>query len=509
MNENMTQNTTIYLPVCDKTVTTEAGCDYAMPDYQPEIRRLLRVRATVLPPASYVGAGKAEFAGAVRYDVLYAGNDGALYSASVTESYQLSAPISTDAEVDYSDELVAFCDPVAELLTGRVTAPRKLSLRCRLRGQIRAFGRRRLEEQLVGEVTDGTVQRLSAEASCIHLTPRISETFTLSEELAAEGDDTVRVVASDAVAVIREVSPVAEGVGCAGEVTLRLLLCRDGEESMPTTLCRRLPFSVTVPSDRFTPSMSCRATACCTEISVTVTEDGRILADLTGTVTAEGHESLSAHYTRDLYSTEREERAVFADYCFPASGQCFTGNFTQSLYEPVGSFGLAPDCEVIDADATATVENVTFEKGRRILTGDTRIGLLVKEGGEYAAHDLTIPFRYETEGEGGVPALRSAEAIPTSVRARIEGGRLSVECETAVSARICAEGRLQALTRAELGEPVTKPREMVVAFPERGESLWSVAKRYHVPVGTLARNNAVAVSVSAPLPTASPLVVNE
>ena len=63
-------NTTIYLPICDKTVTAEAGCDYAMPDYQPEVRRLLRVKTTLLPTTAYVGGGKAEFAGTVRYDVL-------------------------------------------------------------------------------------------------------------------------------------------------------------------------------------------------------------------------------------------------------------------------------------------------------------------------------------------------------------------------------------------------------------------------------------------------------
>ena len=61
----------------------------------------------------------------------------------------------------------------------------------------------------------------------------------------------------------------------------------------------------------------------------------------------------------------------------------------------------------------------------------------------------------------------------------------------------------------EFQEPVKKPTEMVVAFPERGESLWSVAKRYHAPVGELARKNALPVSISQPLPDPTPIVVNE
>ena len=510
MNESTMQNTTIYLPVCDKAVTAEAGCDYAMPDYQPEIRRLLRVKATLLPPASYVGAGKAEFAGTVRYDILYSGNDGALYSATTAENYQLSAPIAADADVDYSDEIPAFCEPQVELLTGRVTAPRKLSIRCRLRGQIRAFGRHRLCERILGEVSEGTIQRLAGSRQCAALTRCASESFTLSEELLADGHvGELRVILSEAAMHVNEAVPSGEGVGCRGDAVIKLTVCCEGEDPTPFLLTKRVPFSVTVPADGFTPDMCCWVKACCSEMTATVTEDGRILVDLSATAVAEGQGNIPVHYTADLYSTEREDRAVYEEYRFPRADRCMAGNFTQSVYEPLASFGLAPDCEVLDVDASASVASMTCDKGKWIITGDTRMGLLVKEGGEYAAHDISVPFRYEAEGEGGEPMLWAADVTMLSGRTRTEGGRLGIECEMAVSARVCVAETLEALGQVEFGQPVAKPCEMVVAFPERGESLWSVAKRYHAPVAELARNNAVSVSISAPLADIAPIVVNE
>lgn len=510
MNESTMQNTTIYLPVCDKAVTAEAGCDYAMPDYQPEVRRLLRVKATVLPPASYVGAGKAEFAGTVRYDILYSGNDGALYCATTSENYQLAAPLDKDADVDYSDELLAFCDPTVELLTGRVTAPRKLSIRCRLRGQIKAYGRHRLCERILGEVSEGSIQRLAGESRCAALTRCASESFTLSEELSADTHaGELRVILCEAAMAVPETVPSADGVGCRGEATLKITACCEGEDATPFILAKRVPFSVTVPADGFTPDMCCRARACCTEMNATVTEDGRILVDLSGMVLAEGQGNLPVHYTADLYSTEREDKAVFSEYRFPRAERCIGGNFTQSVYEPLSSFGLAPDCEVLDVDASASVTSMTYEKGKWVIAGDTRMGLLAREGGEYATHELSIPFRYEADGEGGEPMLATAEVMMTSGRARTEGGRLGIECEMAVSGRVCVAGTLTALCQVEFGEPIAKTEEMVVAFPERGESLWSVAKRYHAPVAELARTNAVPVSISVPLPDRSPIVVNE
>ncbi len=504
----MENNTTIYLCVCDKTVTAEVGCDFSMPDYQPEIRRLLRVRATVLPPASYVGAGKAEFAGSVRYDILYSGNDGALYSASTAENYELSAPLDKEADVDLSDELPAFCELTTESVTGRVTAPRKLSLRCRIRGQIRAFGRHRLCERLIGEMPASGVERLTEERTCAALTCRTAESLSLSEDIPTDGMGDLRVITSEAAATITEAMPVAEGVGCRGEVSIKLLACRDAAEELPFVLTRRVPFAVTIPADGF-DGLSCRAVAQCTDISTEVTEDGRVLCDLSVTVTAEGQGNIPVSYTADLFAADRESQAVYTEYRFPKAARCISGNFTQSVYEPLGSFGLDGDCEVLDVCVTSVADSMAYDRGKWILSGESCINLLMRTGDEYATHDITLPFRYETDGETGVPMLTSVDVQAVSGRARIDGGRLGLECEMAVSARVCVEENLTALTEARFGDVLERPTEMVVAFPERGETLWSLAKRYHAPLSALAKLNATPVSPTAILDEGEPIVINE
>ena len=76
---NLNTNTEgMQIPLCEKTVLTEVSGDFSLPDYQPEIKRLLRIRPCVLPAAPYAGAGNAEFSGTLDYYVLYMGNDGGL-----------------------------------------------------------------------------------------------------------------------------------------------------------------------------------------------------------------------------------------------------------------------------------------------------------------------------------------------------------------------------------------------------------------------------------------------
>lgn len=475
-------NTTIAMQVCNKAVTAEVGCEYSMPDYQPEVRRLLRVQATVLPPAAYVGAGRAEFAGTVRYDVLYSGNDGGLYSVSMAENYELSAPLDKDADVDYSDDISAFCHIEPEVLTGRVTAPRKLSVRCRLRGNIKAFGQHRLVERMHGRVPEG-IERLVGETTCGRLTRSASETVTLSDELPPM-DGNVRVISCDAVGTVSEMQPTAEGVGCRGEMAVKLMTCADGEDTTPTVTIRRLPFNVMVPADDFTPATDCFGRVCCTELSTEVAEDGRILCDMTAVVTVEGQENIPVTYTADLYSTECDSSAVYADHTFPTASRCLSGNFTQSVYEPLASFDLEPDCEVLDVCATASATNIAFDKNKWLFTGETHLLLLTRVGDEYASHELTLPFRYETEGEGGDLALAEADIQMTSARARVEGGRLGLECEMSITARLCTAATLTALAEATFGDPVEKPTDLLIAYPAHNETLWSLAKRYHAPLST-------------------------
>ena len=224
---------------------------------------------------------------------------------------------------------------------------------------------------------------------------------------------------------------------------------------------------------------------------------------------AEGQGNLPVYYTEDLFAADRECGASYAEYRFPKAARCISGNFTQSVYEPLGSFGLDGDCEVMDAHVTSAVDGVTYDRGKWVLTGESRVGLLMRTGDEYATHDLLLPFRYETDGEGGEPMLTAADVQTVSVRSRVDGGRLGLECEMAVSARICVAQKLVALSEAVFGETLEKPAEMVVAFPERGETLWSLAKRYHTPIAALAKLNATPSNPLTVLKAGEPMVVNE
>ena len=117
------------MPICRKTMTTELSGDYTLPDYQPELRRLLYVSGRALPPAKYVGGGSVELDGVMEYQILYVGADGGLYSAPLTGEYNLRQPMENLSEFDLNEGVCVLSSCIPESITARVTAPRKLTLR--------------------------------------------------------------------------------------------------------------------------------------------------------------------------------------------------------------------------------------------------------------------------------------------------------------------------------------------------------------------------------------------
>ena len=98
--------------------------------------------------------------------------------------------------------------------------------------------------------------------------------------------------------------------------------------------------------------------------------------------------------------------------------------------------------------------------------------------------------KYEFEGKGNSVSRFDAFVTVVEPRARVEGERISFDCELAFS--ICAVGETEicAVTAVKSEGAERKERKgITVCYPDASESLWSIAKRYGAPFEDVAREN--------------------
>lgn len=484
------QKWAVQVPICDRVVATELSADISLPDYQPEIKRLLRVRTTVLPTDKYVGAGSAEISGTVEYRILYTGNDGGLYCAAHTEEYRFTLPLEIPADLELAEGIL--CDAVtqAETPSVRASAPRRIALRSRLRTRVRTYGLRIPAETLVGEA-HGAAERLMGQAECGRLFFGGGEARDLADEILVESEGRDwRVVSAEGQVFVSEATAGSGSVLCRGEVCLQLL-CISESDGGSQVLSRRIPFSEEVPTDGVEVNCACRADGVCSDLRVTVGE-GKILCEVGLRLRTVAQRNETVHYTRDLYLVESGCEVRRREMSVPRALRCLNGNFSlNTVLEGETVHANAGD-RILETVATASASRLEKDRGRLLLTGVCRCQVLLEGEREARVEEAEIPFRYAMEGlsEGETVSDWDASVEVISCRARADGERMSLDAELAVSLSAFGQTEICSVCEVQVGEPlVGKTAAYCICYPSRTDSLWSVAKRYHRPIEALCLAN--------------------
>ncbi len=510
------QGAELQLPVCKRVLTTDLVGDFSLPDYQPEIKRLLRIIPSITPPERYISGDSVDLDGVVDYFVLYMGNDNGLYCAPLSTDYRLTLPLREERDGGHSSsnafpadgQLTCACDVTADPVTGRVISPRRLNIKCRLSADVKAYGTYLLTAEGEGEMIPPSAERLTDTVETARLSQGLGEPLPLQDDMvlpATDGRES-RVVCAEGSVLVTEAVAGMNTVTCRGEALLKLTLCpaeaTEGDETLPVISTRKIPFSQTVELAGVTPDCTACAHGVCSELSVEV-EEGQLHSEMSVVLEVLTQQSARATYTKDLYLPRRQSAGRHATYSIRRPLGCFNGNFTLSDSLLLSEAGIHPNARVMDVTATAFPEALTAdpEKNRYVLTGRCRVHLLTHREGEYASNEVEFPFRYEKESlsgsrmsENGAPEFDGTVKAVTC-RVRMDGERLGIDAELAVALRMTTPDTLTALSTVAFGdEVVRRAGEYVICFPSHEDTLWSVAKRYQAPLAAFGAANGIPAS---------------
>ena len=167
---------------------------------------------------------------------------------------------------------------------------------------------------------------------------------------------------------------------------------------------------------------------------------------------------------------------------------------------------------MIRTDASASVERVEMGDGKKlILHGNCACRVLLSADGDVIAEEFTVPFRYETEAaaRGESPDLLwrcTAEAVDAT--ARTEGDKIAVNVDLALSVSVLSREKIRCVSGVSVDRSAAVAAEegvVRICYPDAGEPIWEVGKRYRADLGALCRRNGLAEPTS--LCTGEPILV--
>lgn len=486
------------VPYINQSMVTECGEEFTLPDYYPEVRRVVSTLCRVLPESRYDNGDSMEQGGVVAFTVLYLGDDGSLTAVPLTTDYTVSLRLPEDGRSD----CVISADTAAETVVCRATGPRRLSLKARLRTT--ASGERKMEAEPRITDREGGNATAAEKISVQILDKEIPSMRRATGKLTGAVSGEIRERTGTKPVMCDGEIAVNEAVLSDGEVTLRgeaVLWCICfGGDGLYYKTAAKAPFEEKIPleGDELTGG-SARGWGRCAAVTVKDSDDGTLVWDMEYDLECEAAQNVTVSTAADMYSTMWTGNSVMEECESLSLLRCHTGRLTVS--GKTGRSGsTTPSDYVIGSFGKAVCDRVDRSGGRLTATGTAEVRAVICGGGEAVEECVRLPFKYEcdcsADGDGELLWRCDVSVIDSS--ARLEGGELHVTAELNVSLSAMLKTPMPYAARLELDRgqgSVRDAGELRIYYPEEGETAWDITKKYRIPKNAVTQVSADGVLI--------------
>ena len=472
------------------TLTQEETTEVIVPDYCPDIARIITADGKVCIHSRELRDGKAAVTGTVRVTVLYT-PDGE--SGIRTLEFAMPFTVESDNRV-LADCVFLEADTRPEFLESRMLNPRKVFTHCKLVTRLTGYQKAPLCFSTDLEAEDRLCVEKRQEQQRITLLTHIAEkdfTFTEEMNLAPGRAGAAELLNSQVCGSVTESKIVGSKLIFKGVFSISLLY-RSVDGKYDTT-SSDLPFSqimeIEGAAEGCTPSLRLQLTGSDLQIDGDDAEGRQIAVTLYLHATALLREEQDVTLLNDLYSTSYETAYEAAPLSVTGFFETFTRRHT---VREVLEIGVVAD-SILSLTASCGAVSVSREGETTVLrTGAAVRVLYLDEGGVPLMAERSFDINSQLELPEDCKVSASA-ACPEEIQGSL--GDRGIEVRFPVDFRAEAVSRLKkvCITSAKLDTESPKDSvgtpSLVLRCLGKQESAWDLAKKYNTTIAMILAAN--------------------
>lgn len=482
----------------DTQMTSEVSEEFSLPDYVPEVRKVLTVRASALPEQKYLSDTTLEFSGTVTYSVIYTDDLGNLCAIPLSSTYEAKAQVAPNTE---ATNITTQIDSVGV----RVMAPRKLTLKSRLKNRIISLGVSDISEKITpkSSADELYIERKIEPINTLSIKNAALQNIRISERLEAPKDADLKPIWCDASVVITDVKAQTDAISVRGEVSVKCLCVGNGREEV---LSKSFPLSEIVEAEGCQVGDMIKAEARVVSLAISNEESGdksELFFDVTLEIECEASRNSEVMITRDAYSTKYESEQTYKNL-----------DYYTAIKENNTSFTVNETLKKKDKDIFEIITIIgdpVYEKSEIKGSKINHIGKLLltvlgksepkdDRDSEYVCQSYELPLKLECEcGKIGKSAISSCTFALGNISARLDDESITINGEIYAIYSIYDKLTLNMLDSCILKKDNEIKRDsgcVRVCFPKENETLWDVAKKYKISVNKLKEQNDIDNEIS-------------
>ena len=462
--------------------------DYILPDYCPDIFRLIRCDIEPVITDSSLNGSRLSYEVRCNIRILYGGGDGsAIRSVEQHRSYVGTVELGTDIS---SPEISL--TPRTERVDLRAVNKRRIDLRGAV--SVKILVTRQREQEVISDASGMNIQlkRTPVRYAAARLTAEKNFSIEESIDLGAARSDISDIISCRCRAAECESRLISGKLLVKGEAEVRLL-CTGGDAPAPISFS--LSYSQMLDMDGLDDSYSSAVTAEVISCEVTVSDSRTLRCEAELRLRCRAVKAASAMIAEDAFSTLYP--------CTVETAEIQTGQIPAVYDESLKHTAVIARGEEVPQDIFAmwsTAKNInarTGEDGRSV----TISGMLVCS---MAARDksgsIIMPDRDEAFEETIVlPDDISGATISAEVSVRdtsydiSAANVLTARTDMAVRLSVYSSASVRAVTDISADTSVKKERDgdyaIKLYFGAENEDIWDIAKRYSTSVEAVMEEN--------------------
>ena len=472
------------------TLTQEETTEVIVPDYCPDIARIITADGKVCIHSRELRDGKAAVTGTVRVTVLYT-PDGE--SGIRTLEFAMPFTVESDNRV-LADCVFLEADTRPEFLESRMLNPRKVFTHCKLVTRLTGYQKAPLCFSTDLEAEDQLCVEKRQEQQRITLLTHIAEkdfTFTEEMNLSPGRAGAAELLNSQVCGAVTESKIVGSKLIFKGVFSISLLY-RSVDGKYDTT-SSDLPFSqimeIEGAAEGCTPSLRLQLTGSDLQIDGDDAEGRQIAVTLYLHATALLREEQDVTLLNDLYSTSYETAYEAAPLSVTGFFETFPRRHT---VREVLEIGVVAD-SILSLTASCGAVSVSREGETTVLWTEVNVrALYLDEGGVPLMAERSFDINSQLELPEDCKVSASA-ACPEEIQGSL--GDRGIEVRFPVDFRAEAVSRLKkvCITSAKLDTESPKDSvgtpSLVLRCLGKQESAWDLAKKYNTTIAMILAAN--------------------
>ena len=492
----------------------ESSCEYILPDYMGDIKKLLFSRATVVPAGRFAGEGGVEISGTVEYELLYADTDNKLTAINASSDYTESFDIGDGVCDDFYEE-----SKIVNLKI-RVTGPRKITMKAQLESALTLCGEDAITVE--GDVfSDGNeperCTRVINYSSSSFKKSGEREYAELIEKLGEGMAEEVETLLASASVKVSDAKAYDGYVEIKGENVVSALIKMP--DAPPFRIKKVIPFEERIEAEGVNSDNEALANGYASSVSISISEENgecSAIANIICEYTVELIENKSCEVVMDAYLTDRETKNKYRE-----------SEFLRLVSSSVAELSIDVDFDREGMPLSDTSEILAISAELRSISASPS-----KQGCEFVGEIIVSGVACETNVDGTVGYIpfktQSSFCENVNINCQIPDGAIinysfslpdpevvfdadasRVKCTAPVRIYVFVPTRLTRLYSSEIASVERRVKDnsqITVYYPKANETLFEVAKKHHTTAGKIALDNKLTESVLASLDSSDSLV---